>query len=160
MTAHEQQYMTPERLVGIGFRGWLSGYQYEDIACWEKVWNTYAVALGPRAAKGALSELSAWIREVRCLACRKIEIYPPGCKYFCRDEHLAMSLIAACQHDRCPALRACAFALLGTSKIDVMLYEARNFAEQLASCNQLMSPSAICNNAEITASIPFNRSRY
>jgi hypothetical protein len=29
--------MTPEQLVGLGFRGWLAGYEYQDVSCWETV---------------------------------------------------------------------------------------------------------------------------
>ena len=51
------QILTPEQLVGVGFRGWMAGYEYSDISCWEQVWNRYACALGPKAAKLTISEL-------------------------------------------------------------------------------------------------------
>ena len=141
--------MTPEKLVGVGFRGWLAGYLYQDVSCWESVWNTYATALGPKPAKSAVAGLSCWVRQVNETACRRIEIYPTGCAGFCQDECIAISVIAACQNQQCPALRACAFALVGSSGIDPMLQEAQDFADRLLDMNQHLSPGAICNVAAV-----------
>ena len=143
--------ITPEQLVGIGFRGWLAGYDYEDISCWEQVWNAYAATLGPAPAKTVITDLASWVRTVRQTTCRRIETYPFGCAGFCRDEWIAISMIAASQHNHCPALRACAFALVGTSDIDAMLDEAADFASKLSSVDQHLSQSMICNVAAIAA---------
>ncbi len=143
-----RQILTPEQLVGFGFRGWMAGYQYSDVSCWEEVWNQYAVALGQKAAKSTISDLSSWVREVRHSSCRTIETYPPGCSGFCRDECIAISVIAALQHDHCPALRACAFALMGTSEIEPMLDQALEFAGKLRESKQILSASVICNVAD------------
>ena len=51
----------PERLVGVGFRCWLAGYQTDDINCWETGWNLFASELGPASAKTAVTELSCWV---------------------------------------------------------------------------------------------------
>lgn len=149
--------LPPERLVGIGFRGWLAGYEYQDIACWEHVWNAYASTMGPQRAKRAVTELASWVREVRHTACRRIEIYPTGCAGFCRDECIAISVIAACQQNDCPALRACAFALIGSSEVDPMLAEAQAFADLLLETGQRLPPSVICNVAAVT---PANGCRF
>ena len=107
-----------EWLVGVGFRCWLAGYDTGDIACWETGWNAYARVLGAERAKRAVTELACWVRAVRTSASRKIEYYPFGCAGFCRDECMAISLIAASQHHRCPAMRACALALTGSSLVE------------------------------------------
>ena len=75
-------------------------------------------ALGPNAARTAVSELSAWVRAVSAAARREITVSATDCAAFCRDECLAVSMIAACQHNTCPAMRACAFALIESSLID------------------------------------------
>jgi hypothetical protein len=54
-----------ERLTGLGFRCWLSGYQNGAIDCWEHAWNAYAGELGPLAARSAIRDLSCWVRAVR-----------------------------------------------------------------------------------------------
>ena len=141
--------LSPERLIGVGFRGWLAGYQYQDVSCWEYVWNAYATTLGPKHAKSAVAELSGWLRQVNDSACRRIETYPTGCAGFCQDECIAISVIAACQNAYCPALRACAFALVGPSNIERMLAEAQDFADRLRAMDQCLSPNVICNVAAV-----------
>ena len=137
--------LTPERLVGVGFRGWLAGYQYQDVSCWEYVWNAYASTLGPKHARAAVADLSSWVRQICETSCRRLETYPTGCAGFCKDECIAISVIAACQNERCPALRACAFALIGSSNVDPMLAEASDFASRLLDMDQRLSPALICN---------------
>ena len=141
--------MTAERLVGLGFRGWVSGYEYEDVSCWEHVWNAYAETLGVPLAKKAVTELSCWVRHVRQISCRRIEVYPMACKGFCRDECIAISVIAAAQQDKCPALRACAFALTEASDIDAMIDDATQFASVLREADQQLPPQMVCNAAAV-----------
>lgn len=120
-----------ERLVGIGFRCWLAGYDTCDIACWETGWNYFTRELGPNHAKHAVGELACWVRALRETAGRKLNYYPFGCAGFCRDECLAISMVAASQHQACPALKACAFALLGASPVDAAVEKAADFAYAL-----------------------------
>ena len=129
-----------ERLVGIGFRCWLAGYETGDIACWERGWNAYSVALGPSHAKRAVTELACWVRALRASASRKIEYSPVGCPGFCADECMAIALIAASQHHRCPAMRACALALTGSELVDPVIDAANAFADALQDAEQRLSP--------------------
>lgn len=134
---------TPERLVGLGFRCWMSGYQTGDIGCWEEAWNVYAATLGAKSARVAMSELSCWVRKIRHVAGRDIGTFPTGCRSFCRDECVAISMVAASQHKVCPALRACAFALLGSQMIDDVMAETDSFALTLAALDQRLEPASI-----------------
>ena len=134
-----------ERLVGIGFRCWLAGYDTCDIACWETGWNYYARELGPTQAKTAVTELACWVRAVRDAACRKIVYLPYGCAGFGRDECVAISMVAASQHSACPAMRACAFALLGASDIDSVVESATSFGSVLAATGHVLSDQSICD---------------
>jgi hypothetical protein len=117
-----------ERLVGLGFRCWLSGYQSGTIRSWETCWTHYCRELGSRNARAAMTDLSSWVDSVRCNAKRDIELCPFECASFCNDEKLAISLIAASAQDGCPALRACAAALLGTDRVEPVLKTAAHFA--------------------------------
>lgn len=143
-----QQAFLPARsgaewLVGVGFRCWLAGYDTGDIACWENGWNEYNRLLGPSRAKRAVTELACWVRAVRSSASRKIEYYPFGCSRFCADECMAISLIAASQHHRCPAMRACALALTGSDTVDPVIDAANAFADALHDAEQRLSPEAV-----------------
>jgi hypothetical protein len=141
-----------ERLVGLGFRYWVGGYQSGDIKFWEEAWRIYSEALGPRAAKTAVSELSAWVRAVSAAARREIEVFTGGGNRFCRDECLAVSMIAACQHNTCPAMRACAFALIESSLIDEVVHHAETYAITMRGLDQVLPPNLIVNAAALSAS--------
>jgi hypothetical protein len=141
----------PERLVGVGFRCWLAGFQTSDIGCWEVAWEEMSRAVGVRAAKPLMNELACWVRAVQDAAERKIEIYPTQCPQFCRDECLAISMVAACQHSACPAFRACAVALLGSNEIDEAIDCADGFARRLKEADQHLSPGSVFMGAGLMA---------
>jgi hypothetical protein len=141
----------PERLVGLGFRCWLAGFQTSDIGCWEVAWHQFSRAVGPRAAKPLMTELACWVRAVQDAAERRIEVYPAQCRQFCRDECLAISMVAACQHSACPAFRACAVALLGCNEIEEAMEGAEEFALRLKEANQLLSPGTVFMGAGLVS---------
>ena len=136
---------TPERLVGVGFRCWLSGFETGDITPWETAWNIYNENLGCLRAKSLILGLSNFVRSVKATADRDIEVYPPACKGFCRDECLAISIIAASQHDVRTALCSCAAALIGSNDVGDTIDSAQAFAADLKSANQVLSASSICS---------------
>jgi hypothetical protein len=131
----------PERLVGLGFRYWLKGFRTGDISCWERAWCAYSNVLGATAAKSAVTDLSCWVRAINRHARRDLETAAVDCERFCRDECIAIEMISACQHEACPAMRACAFALLGCSMIDEVVHGAENFAATMRGADQVLPPS-------------------
>lgn len=133
----------PERLVGLGFRYWMLGRKSGDIACWERTWNLYAGVFGLCGARQAVGTLSCWVGSLNRTAVRDIEVLPVACSDFCRDECIAVSMIAACQHGTCPAMRACAFALVDSSLIDGVVGEAQAFADTMSGLEQRLSPHSI-----------------
>ncbi len=133
----------PERLVGIGFRCWMAGFQTSDIGCWEQAWDEFSRAVGPEDAKPLMTELACWVRAVQDTAERRIELNAAQCRQFCRDECLAISMVAACQHSACPAFRACAVALPGCNEIDEAMDCAEEFAMRLKDANQMLSPGTV-----------------
>jgi hypothetical protein len=133
----------PERLVGLGFRYWMLGRTTGEIACWERAWTLYSGMFGTAGAKCTIEALSSWVRAVSTWSRRDIEVYHEGCSSFCRDECVAISMIAACQHRTCPALRACAFALIESAMIDTVVDRAQDFAEAMAGVDQVLSPGSI-----------------
>ena len=131
----------PERLVRLGFRYWLKGFRTGDISCWERAWSAYSNVLGATAAKSAVTDLSCWVRAINRHARRDLETAAVDCERFCRDECIAIEMIAACQHNACPAMRACAFALLGCSLIDEVVEGAETFAATMRGADQVLPPS-------------------
>ncbi len=139
----------PDRLVGVGFRCWLAGFQMSDIGCWELAWEEMSRAVGARAARPLMSDLASWVRAVQEAAERRIEVYPARCRQFCRDECLAIAMVAACQHSACPAFRACAVALLGSNEVDEAIDCADGFARRLKEADQLLSPGSVFMGADL-----------
>ncbi|HPG88559.1 MAG TPA: hypothetical protein PLD46_02820 [Hyphomicrobium sp.] len=150
------QARAPERLVGVGFRCWLTGFTTGEIGCWEEAWNTFSSTLGNDRAKTLLLDLSQFVRAVSATSERNILVQTPGCKGFCRDECLAISIIAACQHDAREALRASASALIGSDDIGGALSGAQTFAHGLRAANQILSADSVC---PATCALKVGRSR-
>lgn len=136
---------TTELLVGYGFRGWISGYQSGDVACWERVWRLYSNMLGPSSARAVVGSLASWAKSVNCAARRRVEVGALESCEFCRDECLAISMIAASQHQTCPAMRACAFALVDSALLDDVLHHADTYALMMRSQDRVVSPNWIVN---------------
>lgn len=155
--APPQGFREPERLVGLGFRAWLAGYETGDISCWEQAWSIFSSSLGTRQARPALTDLSCWVRAIRNGACRKIEVYPGQCAGFCRDECMAIAMVAASQHGACPALRACAWALLDSSTIDEVVEGAECLGATLRRCDKVLSPASISDVAALCPLRPQGR---
>jgi hypothetical protein len=130
-----------ERLVGLGFRYWLTGFRTGDLSCWERAWSAYASTIGPEGAKSAVTDLSCWVRAISRHARRDLETAAVDCDRFCRDECVAIAMIAACQHNACPAMRACAFSLLGCAMIDEVVQGAETFAATMRGAEQVLRPS-------------------
>jgi hypothetical protein len=133
----------PEKLVGVGFRYWMAGYHTGEVACWEGAWEAYSAALGPTPARDVVSTLACWVRSIRNNARREIEVFPEGCRGFCRDECIAISMVAACQHNARRITQGCATTLLGCPTIDEVIEGAGSLAEALKATNQVLSPSSI-----------------
>lgn len=138
----------PETLVGLGFRGWIHGYQTGDIGPWEEVWSLYATVLGPNDARVVVTELAHWSRAVCASALRPVCVADPQADCFCRDECLAIAMVAACQHNTCPAMRACAFALIESNHLDEVLHYSASYAITMRGLAQMVGPHWIVNASQ------------
>jgi hypothetical protein len=135
---------TPERLVGVGFRCWLAGYRSGNVACWQIAWQAYAEALGSSPAKDVTCGLARWVRTISACASRPIETWPPGCRGFCRDEQIAIAMVAASQHRCCPALQMCAATLIGCDEqTDEVIAAAGEFAWSLLAADQRLAAASL-----------------
>lgn len=146
----------PERLVGLGFRYWTLGAKCGDIHAWERAFQVFNSALGPREARLAVSGLSSWVQCVNGSAKREICVATADQRKLCRDECLAVTMVAACQHDACPALMACAFSLIEANLLDEVMTETESFATILRCLKQTLSPACIALATEL-ADAPHHR---
>ena len=132
----------PERIVGLGFRYGTEGWKSRDIAPWSRAWQLYYGLFGHLGACEAVGRLSSWVDALNRASAREIEVLPWDSRGFCRDECIAVAMIAACQNDSCPAVRACALALSESSLLDGLV-EAQAFADLLMSLDQVLSRDLI-----------------
>ncbi len=146
-----------ELLVGYGFRGWITGCQTGNVNCWERVWRLYSNVLSPSSAKVVLGCLSSFAKSVNLASRNGIKVSAMDACQFSRDECLAISMVAASQHHTCPAMRACAFALIESNMMDEVLHHADTYALTLRSQNEVVSPEWIVNAniyVEASAELP------
>ncbi len=137
--------LRPEHLVGLCFRRGVAALETKETCYWEFAWQALAEVAGPERATELVAELLLWCQSVRKSSGRRIETLPLGCPGFCRDECLAISMIAASQNGVCPALRACAFALLGSNRLDEPIETAARFGRGLAEAGQILSSYSVCD---------------
>ena len=75
-----------ERLVVQGFRHWLSGYEFGDVACWEQAWSLFTEELGAVNAGAMVSHLHDWVKAMREKSAEPIRCLTCQFRYLCRDE--------------------------------------------------------------------------
>lgn len=89
---------TPEKLVLEGYRHWLAGFETGSVGPWERAHMLYSSLLGDACGRRALGELSHFVRTLRrCAACPLLS-FPFGAHHVCRDECLALGLVAGLQN--------------------------------------------------------------
>jgi len=116
-----------ERLVVQGFRHWLSGYEFGDVACWEQAWSLFTEELGAVNAGVLVSHLHDWVKAMREKPAEPIRCLTCQCRYLCREECLCVGMIAALQHGDEASAALCAGTLVG-GKADEVIATARQFA--------------------------------
>jgi len=125
----------PERLVGIGFRCWLAGYDTGSVEAWECGWDIYRDAVGDGPARRLVGELSCWARDVHGTARRRLSYYPflhaVDASRFSDDEMLGVRLICAAQAGARAEEDRFAEALTGRRGNTRVTASARSFAEAL-----------------------------
>jgi hypothetical protein len=140
---HFEVFGEPERIVGLGFRFWMRGCLTGDVGCWEWTRCLYTGRFGSFGGRMATDALSTWVRSIEQLSRSLVEVRHTSCSDFCRDECVAVSMISACQHHTCPAMRACAFAMVDGLAVDTVLRDAQVFADVLMGMDTVLSRRSI-----------------
>jgi len=129
-----------EGLVVNGYRCWVAGYQTGNVDHWARAWNLFAVRLGTGQARPVISQLSLWVKSICLWRTDPLETFEFECRHICRDECLAVSMIAACQHEDYPCLRYCANRLCGIAGSEETVEAALGLASTLKSAGRDMMP--------------------
>ncbi len=133
------------QMVGRSFRCGIHARREKSDVAWSFAWQELAGVLGPEAADQLFNALGGFVASVDAAAGRKIEVLPKGCPGLCRDECLAVSIIAAAQLGACPALRACVFALIENGEIDPCVQSAARFSHALSETGYRLPADVVCN---------------
>ena len=130
----------PERLVLEGYRRWLAGFESGSVLPWEMTHTLYEELLGAVEARRVVAELSHFMRTLRrCAAC-PLKSFPFNAHHVCRDECLALGLIAALQHDDPDAARICVGALACAALSAKVAEAACCYADALAGARHYLLP--------------------
>ncbi len=113
----------------------MTGYSTNDIEFWKRSWDYFARHLGVETARATITDLAFWVQTVHQSALRDIKVADWECDSFNQDERMAITMIAASQHNACPALAACAYALIGNDDVEPVVAASNDFAHHLLSCN-------------------------
>lgn len=131
------------KLVGFGFRCWVMGFSLQDPTYWGRAWNVYRGVFKPDVAEMNFRALEAWARAINVNANRPLSCHGHSCPKHSADERLAISLVAAAQEGACPALKACAFALLDNGQVEPVVQRSFEFGLQLAATGVPLDPCHI-----------------
>lgn len=144
----------PERLVIDGYRYWMAGYETGSITPWELAWSLFAKELGPTDGRVALSALTCWVRTFRTWSHEPRRFFPFQCQRLCRDECLAVSLIAALQHNDTESARFCLDHLVDPSGRSETEKTADGLAGSLNDVGQTLMPVPFAIIEDIAARPP------
>lgn len=130
----------PERLVLEGYRRWLAGFESGSVTPWEMTQTLYEDLLGAAEGRRVVAELAHFVRTLRrCAAC-PLKSFPFNAHHVCRDECLALGLIAALQHDDRDAARTCLSAMACPALSASVAEAAVSYADALAASRHYLLP--------------------
>lgn len=132
----------PERLVIEGYRHWMAGYETGSIEPWAIAWRYYMHELGDADGRRAVSDLSAFVLTLRGCAGCPLRIFPSGARRLCREECLAVGLVAACQHGDADLRGCCIAGLSGCARSSEIGEAAGRYAATLMELGQALLPVA------------------
>jgi hypothetical protein len=130
----------PEKLVLEGYRCWLVGFESGSVLPWEMAGTLYEELLGAADGRRVVAELSHFVRTLRrCAAC-PLRSFPFNAHHVCRDECLALGLIAALQHDDAAAAQTCLSAIACPRLLAHVCEAASCYADALAGARHYLLP--------------------
>ncbi len=129
-----------ENLFFAQFRAWMAGYCSRDIFAWDFAWDALRRFVCEESAKALYSEFHLFARTLNARPGRAIEWRPDVCRCLCRDEYLALRLVAASQCGDVASEFSAASELLGTDQVHALLMASRSLAQALKVRRFVLSP--------------------
>ncbi len=132
-----------ERMVGLGFRCWARGRLTGDTRFFDVCSRQYIQRYGLKTGLVLATRLGSWVDALERMRQRPLSLFRIEAAGFSHDEVVAISMIAACQHAECPALRACLYAITEAAETDLPQHAAQDFADGLIDAGQILRPDCI-----------------
>lgn len=129
-----------EKLFFAQYRCWMAGYSTRDTYCWDLAWKALLRFVAPDSAKRLYGEFHFFTFTLNEQANRSIGWRPNVCRCLCRDEYLALRLVAASQRDDLDQELSAATGLLGTDQVHVLLMASRSLAQVLKVRRFVLAP--------------------
>lgn len=132
-----------ERLVLVGFRTCMAGYEHNCMDCWKVAWTEFVDELGLLHGRRTFRDMRSWVILLRAKSCRPIACFPHLFPQVCRDEALVLSIASALQEGQRNLARAAAVHLTNTTSgdaIDTLVDAADSFAAALKEGGGSMVP--------------------
>ncbi|MCX5495248.1 hypothetical protein OSH11_11065 [Kaistia dalseonensis] len=130
----------PERLVVEGFRRWMQGCDRGSVACWEMAANLFTEEFGLIEGHRMLGELVQWVDALRAGMDHPADLSPYECPRLCRDECVAVAMIAASQSGDAKSLSTAVNAFVRPEARDATMRAAQAFAHALAETGLILIP--------------------
>lgn len=129
-----------ERFFICQFRCWIAGYSLAETYCWNLAWTALVNVVSPRAAKRIYEAFQSFTYTLTAQARRSIGWRPNVCRCLCRDEFLALQLVAASQRNDAVDETIAAANLLGADDVRLLLSASRSLAQALKMKGFVLAP--------------------
>jgi len=143
-----QQPLHPEHLIGLGFRYSMACLRPDSGDCGPHACRLLTTAISAQGFPANLrNQFTARALAITSTARRPIRLHALDDPDLTPDERLAVALVAAAQHAHCPALTACASALVGSSgpghHLGRVLAATQIIAHTLSAAGTVIDPVSI-----------------
>lgn len=130
----------PERLVIYSCRSAMAGYEHGDPSCWDQLWRDLCNDCGLERACNLAGPLQHFVQALRACSEAGLTFYPRACRWVCRHECLALSLLAGSQHGDAAACSYCLDALAQGGQVKELALAAQLLARRLLADGLALMP--------------------
>ena len=129
-------------LVVLAYRSVMAEISGAHVKYRDGVWEVFEAAAPPGEAEALFGHVFAFARALLAVAERPLEWRQTYCAHLCRDEWLAVSMIAAAQRVDVTALLEAASRLIGVEALGDAISAAQTLARELAKRGLYLCPRA------------------
>jgi hypothetical protein len=130
----------PERLVVEGLRRWMMGGEAGSIANWSRAAEFFVDELGAVDGRRLFLAFVRWLDTLDAFMDRPAMTSPIECPRLCRDECMALAMIAAAQYADCDGVMTASSRLVSPEGLAPAVEASSCFAAALAGAGHHLMP--------------------